>query len=117
MLPNNFESLANQLPEHRLEVLKIGDWARRHTDWSFLDPRILSRDIRDVDPFRIVLALYRLVDAGMYRQVYKVVTPEGVFAENEYDTPLDVPNLPLDGFNHPFRIEDGDIVPVFTPVR
>lgn len=117
MLPNNFEALANKLPEYRSVVLRIGDWARHHSDWNFLDPRVLSRDMRDVDPLRLVLALHELVQAGSYKQVYKVVTPDGVFAENEYETPLDVPSAPRDGFNRPFRIEDGDIVPVFTPVK
>jgi hypothetical protein len=117
MLPNNFENLASKIPEYRSVVLRIGDWAHAHADWSFLDPRILSRDMRDVDPLRLVLALRELVHTGSYRQVYKVVTPDGVFAENEYETPLDVPPEPVDGFNRPFRIEDGDIVPVFTPVK
>jgi hypothetical protein len=117
MLPTDFETLANQIPEYRSVVLKIGDWVHDHADWPFLDPRVLSKDLKDVDPFRLVLALHELVQRGEYRQVYKVVTPEGVFAENVYETPLDVPREPLDGFNRPFRIEDGDIVPVFTPAR
>ena len=117
MSPINFEILASRIPEYRSVVLKIGDWVDHHSDWEFIDPRILTQDMRDVDPLRLVLALRELVLAGSYRQVYKVVTPEGVFAENEYETPLDVPRHPTDGFNIPFRIEDGDIVPVFAPVR
>lgn len=115
MLPNNFENLANQIPEYRSVVLRIGDWAYSHRDWNFLDPRTLSKDLKDIDPVRLVLALNRLVQTGSYRQVYKVVAPDGTFAENQYASPLDVPKEPRDGFNQPFRIEDGDIVPVFTP--
>ena len=117
MLQTNFENLANRLPQHRSIVLKIGDWVHAHGDYAFLDPRTLSRDLNDVDPMRLFLALRGFVEAGEYRQVYKVLTPEGVFAENVYETPLDVPSHPRDGFNRTFSIEDGDIVPVFTPLR
>lgn len=117
MLPNNFDILASQIPEYSSAILEIGAWARKHADWPFLDPRVLSRDLRNMDPVRLALALRELVHVGFYKQVYKVVTPDGTFAENEYNSPLDVPSLPRDGFNRPFRIEDGDIVPVFMPVR
>jgi|ERR1017187_7615383 hypothetical protein len=117
MLPNNFNTLASQIPEYRAAILRIGEWARNHSDWPFLDPRTLSRDLRDIDPVRLALTLHELVQVGSYRQVYKVLAPDGTFVEDEYASPLDVPPHPRDGFNHPFRIEDGDIVPVFTPVR
>ncbi len=117
MLPNNFDTLASQIPEYRAAILRIGDWAKQHSDWPFLDPIVLSHDIHDVDPLRLALALRALVRIGSYRQVYKIKTPEGVFAEMEYENPLDIPMIPRDGYNRPFRIEDGDIVPVFTPVK
>lgn len=117
MLPNNFEALASKLPEFRSDILRIGEWASLHGDWRVLDPRILSRDLRDIDPLRLSLALHGLVSVGSYRQIYMVVTPEGVLAEGEYNTPLDIPGRVRDGFNHTFKVEDGDIVPVFKPVR
>jgi hypothetical protein len=89
---------------------------RSHPGWQFLDPRILSRDLRDIDPVHLTLTLRSFVRTGSYRQVYKVVTPDGVLAEGEYDTPLQIPSRVVDGFNHQFSVDEGDIIPVFKPI-
>lgn len=116
MLPTNFENLARQLPEYSSVVERIGAWAHAHSDWAFLDPRILSRDLRDIDAFQLALTLRGMVRAGSYRQVYKVVTPDGVLAEGEYESPIQIPQRITDGFNQEFTLDQGDIVPVFKPV-
>ena len=116
MLPTNFEPSPNSQPELQTVILRIRDWAREHQDWSLLDPRVLSHDLR-VDPFLLSVALQQIVDTGPYRVVYMVLTPDGVFADREFDDPLQVPKRMADATNRDFNTEEGEILPVLKPKR
>jgi len=117
MLPTNFDTLANENSALRPVVVKLKDWVERHADWSVLDPRVLARDLRDVDPYLLSLLLVGLVKIGLYRRVYMVETPSGVLADGEYDDPRKIPDRVRDrGFNY-FDPTETDIVPVYKPTK
>jgi hypothetical protein len=115
MSPSNFEILANENPRLRREILRVGEWVHQHADWNLIDLRVLSKDMRDLDPGLLTIALGRLVDSGAFRRVYKVVTPSGVLAEGDFDDPTTVPELVRDHWGHSFETADADIVPVLKP--
>lgn len=117
MLPTNFDTLANENSELRPVVRRVKEWVAGHADWSLLDPRVLARDLRDVDPYLLTLLLVGLVRIGLYRRVYMVETPSGVLAEGEYDDPLKIPKSVPDNFYEPFDPMETDIVPVYKPAK
>ena len=115
MLPNNFDSLANDRPELRPAILRVADWARTHPDWNVLDPRILAKDLPDLDPLLLSLALRELVRNGFYRRVFMVVAPSGALTEGEYDDPRSVPERVRDNWDNYFDRDNADIIPVLKP--
>ena len=117
MLLTNFGTLADENSELRHTVLRLQDWARLHSDWSVLDPRVVSRDLRDVDPFLLSAVFLELVRKGLYKCVYMVETPSGVLADGEYDDPRSIPDLVPDGFYNYFPTAEAEIVPVFKPTK
>jgi len=117
MLPTNFDTLANENSALRPVVQKVKEWVKGHADKSLLDPRILARDLRDVDPYLLTLLLVGLVRIGLYRRVYMVETPSGVLADGEYDDPLKIPDRVPDNFYNYFDPMETDIVPVYKPAK
>lgn len=115
MLPTNFGTLADKHSELRPVLGKLREWVENHADWSVLDPRILARDLRDVDPFLLSLVLGELVKIGLYRRVYMVETPSGVLADGEYDDPRNIPHRVPDRSYNYFDPMETEIVPVFKP--
>ncbi len=87
MLPTNFAFLASENPELKPVIIRLGEWARKHCDWNLIDPRAVSREIRDIDPFLLSFVLHQLVVKGLFRQVYMVATPSGVLQPKVYDDP------------------------------
>jgi hypothetical protein len=117
MLPTNFDTLANENSALRPAVKRLKEWVERHADRSVLDPRVLARDLGDVDPYLLSVLLVGLVKIGLYRRVYMVETPSGVLAEGEYDDPLKIPDRVQDrSFNY-FDPTETEIVPVYKPAK
>lgn len=117
MLPTNFDTLANENSDLRPAVKRLKEWVEVHADRSVLDPRVLARDLRDVDPYLLSLLLVGLVKIGLYRRVYMVETPSGVLADREYDDPLKIPERVPDNFYNFFDPMETDIVPVYKPAK
>jgi hypothetical protein len=117
MLPTNFDTLASENSDLKPVLVKLKDWVERHSDWSILDPRIVARDLRDVDPYLLSRVLVGLVKIGLYRRVYMVQTPSGALADGEYDDPRKIPARVADNFFHYFDPTETDIVPVYKPVK
>lgn len=115
MLPTSFDDLASSSPHLKPVFLRLKEWKSQHEDWSVLDTRVLARDMRDIDPFLLSLALQILVKQGLYRTVYMVATPTGVLAEDEYDEISNIPERVPDRFNEYFSTADADIVTVLKP--
>jgi hypothetical protein len=117
MLPTNFDTLATENSDLKPVVGRLKDWVLRHSNLSVLDPKIVARDLDDVDPFLLTRVLVGLVKIGLYRRVYMVETPSGVLAEGEYEDPLQVPNRVADSFLNYFDPMDTDIVPIYKPIK
>jgi hypothetical protein len=116
MLPTNFDFLANENPELKTAVIRLGEWVRKHKDWNVIDPGAVSREIKDVDPFLLSYTLHLLVVKGLFRQVYMIMTPSGVLADGQYDDPNKIPKRVPNGFDESFDRDDGVIVPILEPV-
>jgi hypothetical protein len=115
MSPSSFDTLADENPELRYAFARVRDWAQQHPASPILDPRVLHRDLRDVDAVALSFTLHLLVRDGLFERVYMAVTPSGVLADGEYSNPNEVPEWVPDRFNNYFEITDGDIVPVLKP--
>lgn len=115
MLPSNYDSLAAKHPELAPVLGRIGAWVRAHADWNLIDPRVLSKDLRDLDVITLARGLQVLVDERVLREVYMVATPDtGVLAEGEFEELDDIPERLSDRWNHSFNTADADIVAVLT---
>ncbi len=117
MLPSNFDTLAAERPDLGPTLIRVSEWVHSHPDWNVIDPRELARQLRDVDSYALALALRYLVQKGVLRQVYMVVTPSGVLADGEYTDLRSVPERVRDRFNNPFETAEADIVPILTGVE
>lgn len=116
MSPINFEDLAKKHPEHRDALRELEEWMRRHEGVRVINPKTLAKEVRDVDPTALALALTLLVAVGILRRVYKVTTPSGVLADGEFDDPTQIPPRLPDRFEHYFDTAESDVVPIFRMV-
>lgn len=115
MLPSNYDSLVAKYPWSREALDGIAGWVRSHADWNLIDPRVLSKDLRHLDPLVLAAALELLIDSGLLRQVYMVATPDtGVLAEGVFDDVEKIPDRLNDRFERPFDTSEADIVAVLT---
>jgi hypothetical protein len=117
MLPTNFDFLTVERPDLGPTLHRLRDWVQTHRDWNVLDPRELARSLSDVDSFTLASALALLVESGLLRQVYVVVTPSGVLADGEYDDPRQIPKRVPDRFNHYFDTLEAEIIPVLRDAK
>lgn len=116
MSPTSFDDLASKHPEHRIALRKLAEWMRGHGSGRIIDPTRLAKEVREVDPIELALALTLLVKIGFLRQVYKVTTPAGILTEAEFDDPTQIPPKLPDRFHHYFDTSESDVVPVFRMV-
>jgi len=105
--------LAKQNPKYRRALHALEAWINAHPEDAVLNPLKLRRDIRNVDPAELAVALTILVRAGLLRRVYKVLTPSGVLADAEFDDPSAIPEKLPDRFERYFETSDADVVPIF----
>ena len=114
MLPSNYEPIAGQHPELRTALRRISDWVRQHSEWELLDPRVLGRDLRDLDAQQLAAALVVLGTSELFRRVFMVTTPSGTLADSKYDHPRQIPERLPDHFEKYFDTAESDVVPVLT---
>ena len=112
----DFDNLINDYPENKRALVKINDWMRSHRDIQSIDPTNLAREVRSVDAIELTTALTLLVKVGLFRRVYRVLTPSGVFAEGEFDDPTKIPSKLPDRWEHYFDTAESDVVPFFQKV-
>lgn len=115
MLPVNFEHLAKENPKSKRALRQLQAWINTHPD-RVLNPTKLGREIRNVTPADLAVALTLLMNAGLLRRVYKVVTPTGVLADGEFDDPAAIPDKLPDRSEHYFETSDADVIPIFRRV-
>jgi hypothetical protein len=108
---SNFEQFERD-PESRRTSESLRHWLSTHQRHT-IEPRRLARELPNISPSQLAIALQLLVKDGVLRQVYKVRTPSGVLADEEFDDPRNVPERLPDRFDHYFDTSEADIVPVF----
>lgn len=112
MLPTNFDSLTDEQPDLAPTLRRVRGWIEDHRHTNTLDPRELARSLPEVESIKLAAALALLVKRGVLRQVFRVVTPSGVFADDEYDDPREIPTRVPDRFNRYFDTVEADIIPL-----
>jgi hypothetical protein len=116
MSRSNFDALISEHPENKRALRKLADWMRAHGDVRVINPTNLAREIRGVSPVELATALTLLVNVGLLHRVYKVLTPDGVFADEEFDDPTKIPEQLPDRWEHYFDTAESDVVPIFKKV-
>jgi hypothetical protein len=111
----SFADLINKYPHSREALLEIAAWLNRHEDATVLYPSVLARET-SLDPVSLAKALTLLVREGILRRVYKVTTPSGALADEEFDDPRKIPEQLPDRFDHYFSTAESNVVPVFQMV-
>jgi hypothetical protein len=121
MSPINFGAIADQHPEYRNLLGKLERWiaerASKRRGVPDIDPRDLARAWPDVDRITLAIMLRLLVEAGAYRRVYKVITPSGALADEDFDDPRKIPPKLPDRFNEFFDTSEADVVPILEPAQ
>jgi hypothetical protein len=107
----NFDILADEKHELRQVWERMDDWFQRHPTRKYVDVRRLSRDLADISVAKLAVALDLMARRGLLRQVFRVLTPEGVLLDRDFDSPLDVPDRMPNRFeSSSFDTSEGDIV-------
>jgi hypothetical protein len=112
MSPSNFERIANEQPQYRQFLQLIQKWLQANKGRS-IDPRRLAKALPSIEPVTLASGLQLLVQAGVLRQVFKVLAPSGSLTDQEFEDLTTIPEQLPDRFQHYFPTADADIVPVF----
>ena len=112
----NFDNLISEHPDSKRALSKLANWMQAHSDVRVIYPNDLAKELRNIDPVALTKALTVLVKAGVLRRVYKVITPGGVMADQEFNDPTEIPAQLPDRFETYFDTSDSDVVPVFQKV-
>jgi hypothetical protein len=116
MSPTNFDALAKQHPKYQRALRRLATWLDAHADAAIINPIALAKDVPEVDIVALAEALTLLVQNGWLRRVYKVLTPNGVLAEGEFDDPSTIPARLPDRRENYFDTAEADVIPVFRRV-
>src|SRR5262249_53891156 len=107
----NFANLINEHPESTRALRLLEGWLNEHQVRTiYFDDLVLELPINSVE-LADVLSL--LVREHVLRRYYKVLTPDGVYAEREFSSPTEIPEKLPDRFEHYFDTAESDVVPVF----
>jgi hypothetical protein len=112
----NFAALAKQHPEFRRELQKLNSWMNTHPNVRVINPNSLAKDLSGTDKNTLASALMLLKRAGYLKLVYKVMTPDGVMADGEFEDPTSIPEKLADRFSNYFDTSEADVVPVYKKV-
>lgn len=116
MSPINFDALISEHPESKRALRKLEEWLQKHRDVQDINPTVLAREVRDVDPVSLASALTLLVSIGFLRLVYIVLTPSGVYTSQEFDDPTKIPEKLPDRWENYFDTAEADVIPIFKKV-
>jgi hypothetical protein len=116
MSPINLDTLASNYPRYSRAWRKLQSWMDAHADAQYIYPKRLAREVPDVDPIALAEVLTLLTREGILRRVYKVLTPNGVLADGEFEDPTQIPDKLADRFENYFDTSDADVVPIFKSV-
>jgi hypothetical protein len=120
MLSIDFDNLAQKYPDLEDAWRGLKAWLKSHPRDSYIDTRLLAREIRmdHPDPETLTIALNRLKEQAGLRQVYWVFDPkQNQFLRGEWNRFNEVPEQVRDNFDNYIAIENLRIVPVLKQVK
>jgi len=109
----DIEGAAKHYPKHAVLLRTIAPWIREHIQQGDIDPRQLARAFSNFTAFQLAEALNALVEAGYFRQVYRIVAPNGELDTREFEDPDQIPDSLLVG-DHITKA-GADFVPILKP--
>jgi hypothetical protein len=109
----NLEALAKQHPDYASALRSLQSWIDAHDQERVINPMRVAKDLREVNTTDLAMAFTLLLEAGLLKRVYKVLTPAGVLADAEFDNPAAIPEKLPDRFERYFDTSDAEIVPFF----
>lgn len=112
-IPAAIESLLIDWPDLEYPLSTLAQFARRNPSWQLIDLRMVPWML--CPAYSAAQAVLLLVSLRILKVTYMVVTPSGVLADGEWDSPADVPETVCDRFMQPFATETR-IVPVLKAV-
>jgi hypothetical protein len=112
----NLDALAKQHRDYARALRALQSWIESHAGERVINPMKVAKDLRGVDAADLAMAFTLALQAGLLKRVYKVLTPAGVLADDEFDDPTSIPEKLPDRFEHYFDTGDADVVPVFRLV-
>lgn len=115
----SFEDLANKVPRYGDALRALDGWIRAHASVDVINPATLAKELKSFNPLDLAGALGEAEHAGLLERRYKILTPSGVLADNEFEDPTKIPETLPDRFNRYFATADADVIPVFrrAPLR
>lgn len=114
MPPLNLKALIDEYPEHAQALKTLLAWLSGTTE-DVITSRKLAREV-PLESKALVDALIILVDAGVLRRVYKVMSPSGALADPEFDDPREIPDKLPDRWENYFDTSEADVVSSFRRV-
>src|ERR1035438_9003365 len=100
----SFEQIASEHPQYRPVFLLIQQWLQANKSRT-IDPRRLARESPNIEPITLASALQLLVQAGLLRQVFKVLAPSGSLTDEEFEDLTSIPEKLPDRFQR-YRSEE-----------
>lgn len=116
MSPVMMETFGRDSPELSAAWSAFSRWLAQYPRLKYIDLKRLAREVKDVPVEYLALVLAKVADCGLLRQVYRVKTPDGDLLEQDFDSPLDIPQEMPDRLQQgrSFKTDDGDIVTGFV---
>jgi hypothetical protein len=109
MSQTNLDALADQHPDLREPLRRLGMWLKEHPD-----PIIIPSRVGGIEAYALASALMLLTKTGVLHRLYKVKTPSGVYADGEFEDVSEIPARLPDRFNNYFDTAEADVTPVFS---
>lgn len=114
MSPINFGPLIAEHPRLLRAWRGLSLWFAKPALPQFIDVRRLAKDLPDIEPGDLALALGLMAEHGLVHQTYRVATPEGVLLDQDFSSPEEIPDrMPGRFYSSTFDTNEGDIVPGF----
>lgn len=115
MSPTDFSKLMKKLPQLADALGQVESWIKAHPHETFLDPRRLTRELHGASPVLLAAALASLASSGAVKPIFKVLAPNHVWADGEFESPEHILKQKrlYDTDQEPFDPREGDVLQVF----
>jgi hypothetical protein len=109
----DFDSFKARRPDLKQAWYALEHWRRRNPNRQYMDLKAVAALDRDVPTVHLLAAVEILLNAGVVRQVYKVVDPvQHVPVGDDFDSPLSIPPKVRGRFDQWVQTADAEIVPL-----